>query len=135
MSDQNKQRDPFEKLLENVKLSARYGSKGGSFSKYRELPQKEVLVDASDLRRMFIEQCGTCHWLQIPLNPYDIFVKSHPLAMSVDRLDNTKGYSEDNIVICSRLMNLGKSAADAELWESVIDRLELYGAINYRRDG
>lgn len=126
-------RSPFDKLLSNVLLSARYGSKGGSFSKYQAPSTKDVQVDADILKEIFIEQGGECHWLKIPLDPYDIFTKSHPLAMSVDRLDNSKGYTRDNIVICSRLMNLGKSSADAMLWESVIDRLELYGSIKNRR--
>lgn len=132
MSEKSK-RNPFAKLLENVKLSAKYGAKGGSFSKYQHLEEKEVSINAEVLKEIFIEQGGLCHWLKIPLDPYDIFVKSHPLAISVDRLDNSKGYSRDNIVICSRLMNLGKSSADAMLWESVIDRLELYGSIKNRR--
>ena len=132
MSERSK-RNPFSKLMENVKLSAKYGSKGGSFSKYQHLEEKEVAITPETLKEIFIEQGGECYWLKIPLDPYDIFVKSHPLAISVDRLDNTKGYTRENIVICSRLMNLGKSSADAVLWESVIDRLELYGSIKNRR--
>ena len=120
-------RDPWKRLLANVKLSARYGAKGGSFSKYRKLPEKEVSLTVEDLREIFSDQDCRCHWMGIPLDPYDIFEKHHPLAMSVDRIDNDRGYTRDNVVICCRLMNLGRSCATKEMWENVIERLEIYG--------
>ena len=127
MSENSKQPDPFKRLLKNVKTSANYGPKGGSVD--YEYEEKVVEFDDEDLREIFHRQGGRCYWSDVELEPTDIFVTYHPLAMSVDRIDNTKGYTLDNIVISSRLYNLGRSAAPPELWESVLDRLDLYGRI------
>ena len=38
-----------------------------------------------------------------------IIEKYHPMSMSIDRIDNNKGYTIDNIVLCSRAINLMKN--------------------------
>jgi len=114
-------RDPWEHLLKNVCLSGRYGSKGGSFPK--TIAPHLVHITAADLQNKFNEQGQKCYWFGIKLNPKDIFIPRYPLALSVDRLDNSKEYSIDNIVICSRLANLGRGSYPADKFYRVVDEL------------
>jgi hypothetical protein len=73
------------------------------------------------LKVKFKEQNERCYWLGIKLDPQDNYIKNHPLALSVDRLDITKPYTYDNIVISSRLMNLGRGRFNHEEFQKVVN--------------
>ena len=110
-----KGRNPWKKLMSNVKLSAQ-GRRGAP----TQLRPREVSITEKDLCDQFNKQNGKCYWFDLDINPYDIFKSRYPLAMSVDRLDNEKGYVVGNIVICTRFANLGRgSSSTADMYEAV----------------
>ncbi len=65
-------------------------------------------LDYKDLLELYRAQRGTCHYSQIPLpikNKGPIEINS----LSVDRVDSSKGYTKDNVVLCSHAINMFKS--------------------------
>ncbi len=113
---------PWKQVMNNVKLSAKNGAAGGrtvtllmnaGYTKeeaYTRLNgcQKEIKIDEEYLRKLFSEQDERCYWLGTKINLEDIFIPHHPLAPSVDRLDNEFGYVPDNVVIATRFANRGR---------------------------
>jgi hypothetical protein len=119
-------RNPWKKLMANVYLSAeRHGGDGLGVKDEQWLASRKRVVSITwqDLLFQFNSQEGKCYWFGIPLHPDDIFKVSYPLSMSVDRLDNTLGYEKDNIVVCSRLANLGRCNCSAENYKDVVHKL------------
>ena len=120
-------KDPWKKLLANCKLNAnsrpfrRTSRKGVVKIPYSSMP---VEIEAQDLKDLFERQEGRCILLGTELNPADIFVTDHPLAPSVDRIDNDQGYKKGNIQICSRFANLGKRAYPTDKMEEVVNRIK-----------
>tara|TARA_B100000029_G_scaffold92276_1_gene82219 strand:+ start:228 stop:659 length:432 start_codon:yes stop_codon:yes gene_type:complete len=115
----NNYKDPFKKLLANIKASAKPSPRSIITAEGKKLQgvevngiQKIVAIDAEDLKRKFDEQEGFCFWTGIPLNMDYINESYHKLAPSVDRLDENKGYTYDNIVITVRFINFGRGNCD-----------------------
>ena len=121
-------RDPWKKLLSNCKLNAnsrpfrRTSRKGVVKIPYSAMP---VEIDAQDLKDIFEKQGGRCVMLGTQLNPSDVFITNHPLAPSVDRIDNSEGYKRSNIQICSRFANLGKRSYPTQQMSEVVERIKL----------
>jgi len=53
-----------------------------------------------------------------------LYSKWHPLAPSADRLDESKGYHKDNIVICTRLSNLGRQRYNIDKFHEIAEYLK-----------
>lgn len=71
---------------------------------------------------LFEKQKGKCYWFNISL---DINSRNrNPLKPSIDRLDNTKGYMKDNIVLCSMVSNLGRSTTEVTEWIEIINMIK-----------
>jgi hypothetical protein len=125
--------NPWKKLWHNVNLSGKHGSKGANVKnnpKHRNTvgsqstKTHEISITPEDLEEQFNKQNGCCYWLGIKLNPEDIFKVNYPLAMSVDRVDNNLGYLKDNIVICCRLINLGRRNCPEDQFKKVIEQVK-----------
>jgi len=115
-------KDPWKKLMRNVSLSAK---RHGSVQLNAEIPciPREVRITERHLQKQFEKQKGRCYWFNIPLIPEDIFKTFYPLAMSVDRLDNTKEYTPDNIVIVCRFANLGRGNINQYQMKKIVKKL------------
>ena len=118
-------KDPFKKLLKNVKQSASGVSVGGRL--YIGLPGKKnkknrkkiwkktghkFNLTVEDLKIQWKKQRGKCWWLGIPISLEYLFVVNSPFAVSVDRVDSSGGYTPDNIVLTTRFSNLGRGSYD-----------------------
>jgi hypothetical protein len=130
-------KNPWKKVMLNVKLSSRNGAAGGrtvtllekaGYSKseiYDKIKGHVVEIDYTYLENLFKKQDGKCHWLKTIINPMDVFISHHPLAPSVDRLDNNKGYVPGNVVITTRFANCGRRNTDDEFFsEHCLPRLK-----------
>jgi len=126
-------KDPFETLLKNVKGNASLRPRRRTISVNdgddygtAKIPyeETEVTITAQDLRNQFQSQEGKCYWLGYTINPNDIFEPRNNAAMSVDRIDNDKGYIPDNFVIVTRFANLGRRTMDVDKFLSFVDNLK-----------
>ena len=143
-------KNPWLKVMANVKLSASYGSAGGrhiqdlikggfSQEEINEIidtrygGNKVIEIDSIFLEKIFFKQNGRCIYLQTIIDPMDVFISHHPLAPSVDRIDNSKGYTKENIVIATRFANRGKESAEDDWFRNhCIPRLT-DGLLNTRK--
>uniref|UniRef100_A0AAU6VY36 Restriction endonuclease n=2 Tax=unclassified bacterial viruses TaxID=12333 RepID=A0AAU6VY36_9VIRU len=73
----------------------------------------EHSITVEDILSLWAAQEGKCYWLGVPLSE-DELPDRHPLKPSIDRLDNSKGYIKDNVVITSTFANLGRSNTTVE---------------------
>lgn len=87
-------------------------------------PVKDIEITENDLMRKYREQNGRCYWSGLFLDPNFNRVKHHPFAISVERLDNSKGYTYDNTVLTRRIFNLGRMAFPEREFRRVIQLLK-----------
>lgn len=140
-------RNGFKKLIENIKKNALYKDENGEYTKINSSVNRKGLFEKrteksklynppklclteEDLVKIWNSQNGKCHYFDIELD-MDLlysnspnYIPSHPLAPSVDRIDNSKDYTIDNVVICTRFANLGRCTFPYEKMKSVIDYLK-----------
>lgn len=116
-----RKRNPFLKLLNNIKNS---GGRARAMTKSRLGHKIPVSVTAEDLREIYEHQNARCFWFNIPMNLDLLYISWHPLAPSADRLDESRGYDKDNIVICTRLSNLGRQRYDINKFHEIADQLK-----------
>ena len=126
-------KDPFETLLKNVignsQLRPRRRTikvnEGDNFGTAKvPYGETEVKITVDDLKEQYQKQNGKSYWLGYDLNPHDIHESNNNAAMSVDRIDNSKGYIKDNFVICTRFANLGRRTISTDKFISFIDNLK-----------
>ena len=123
-----KRRNPWKKLMRNLRINGHRKKEhdrgnpehgiSGSFSR------RTIKVTEKDLKKVYEKQEGKCHWFGIKLNPMDIFITHNPMAMSVDRIDNDRDYFIDNIVICCRMANLGRSTCGYKKFKKIIKQVK-----------
>ncbi len=79
-------------------------------SRTRGMPEPEITE--ADILGLFEAQQGLCYWFGIPMTPST--VSQDVFKPSLDRLDNSKGYTKDNVVLSTRAANIGRGPATAE---------------------
>jgi hypothetical protein len=79
----------------------------------------EITLTPEDLIRKYEEQNGLCYWSELQLKPEFNYIKRHPLAISVERVDNSKGYTYENIKLVIRMFNLGRCSYQGDFHEVV----------------
>ena len=99
-------RNPWKTLISKAKTAARPGQEKKNGIKRTE--PLDVTIDEMYLIKQFSKQDGKCYWTEFPIDPHGVYEKNNPLAPSLERLDESKGYIADNVVICLRLFNLGR---------------------------
>jgi hypothetical protein len=83
---------------------------------------EEMDFDVMYLKELYIKQKEKCYWLGVPISQY--YPPNHPFRPSIDRLDNDKGYTKDNIVITSLLANRARNTTSVEDWEVICNQLK-----------
>ncbi len=138
-------RNPFKKMMANVKLSSqnpgstrvitsankdyvnslqrelKVNKNGGT---YREHKQHFVDITWEDLETQFNKQNGKCYWFGIDIDLNEIFIPYSIQAPSVDRINDSIGYTKDNIVITTRFVNLGRGNYSKEKFTEFIKKLK-----------
>lgn len=65
----------------------------------------EVKLSVKFLKQLFEDQKGLCYYSGLPME----MTKVSRYSMSIDRMDSTKGYTEDNIVLVASIVNTMKN--------------------------
>lgn len=78
--------------------------------------------DFKYIKELYKIQNKKCYWFDIEIAPSKI--PRHPLKPSIDRLDNNKGYTKDNIVLCSLMANLARNSLGEIEWKYVIKKFK-----------
>ena len=99
-------KNPWKTLITKAKTAARPGQEKKNGIKRTE--PLDVTIDEMYLIKQYSKQKGMCYWTGFPIDPYGVYESPNPLAPSLERLDESKGYIPGNVVICLRLFNLGR---------------------------
>lgn len=94
------------KIYQNVKFSTSRNNWLRANGENRVVT--EITLTPEDIIKKYQEQSGLCYWSEISLDAQFNYIKRHPLAISVERLDNTQGYTYENIRLVLRMFNLGR---------------------------
>tara|TARA_B100000131_G_scaffold296416_1_gene314235 strand:- start:1293 stop:1664 length:372 start_codon:yes stop_codon:yes gene_type:complete len=106
-----------KKLISNIKFGQTRNA--ARKNKGQGLTVKDIDLTPYDLIKKFQDQDGKCHWSGIALDESYNYITRHPLAISVDRLENNKGYTFDNVALTLRVFNLGKASYTGDFSEVV----------------
>jgi len=97
-----------KKLISNIKFGQ---TRNAARKKTGQgLTVKDIELTTDDLIKIYSEQNGKCYWSNINLDEKYNYITRHPLAISVDRLNNKKGYNYGNVALTLRVFNLGKAS-------------------------
>jgi hypothetical protein len=114
-------RNPWKTLIAKAKTAARPGQEKKNGIKRTE--PLDVTIDEMFLVKQFSRQNGKCYWTEFPIDPHGVYEKNNPLAPSLERLDESKGYVPDNVVICLRLFNLGRQRCPEKKFKQQVNQL------------
>lgn len=84
---------------------------------------KECDLNHEYILKLFEKQKGKCFWFGFKM--IDCLNDRHPLQPSLDRIDNNKGYTKDNVVLCCLAANYGKNSSSVEHFLECIYVLKL----------
>lgn len=82
----------------------------------------EFDLTSQDIIDLYDKQNGKCYWLGIDMSKDNSYYT--PNQPSIDRLDNSKGYTKDNIVLACTFANLGRKTTKEEEFILFIDQLK-----------
>lgn len=91
---------------------------------YREHKEHEIDIDYVYLKGLWLQQNKKDYWFpEYEIDLQEIFVPYSIKAPSVDRLNPTKGYVKDNVVITTRFANLGRGNFSGDEFKKFIAQL------------
>jgi hypothetical protein len=79
-------------------------------------------IDLQYIEFLYNSQKGKCFWSGVPLLLVDD--PKHPQKPSLDRLDNSKGYQKDNVVLTCFSMNFARNVNDFDTFSNFIKILK-----------
>lgn len=82
-----------------------------------KLRNLEYGLDFDIILSLYNSQQGKCYYTGLDLKDYSIGDKDSP---SIDRIDSTKGYTKDNVIICKTWANIMKMETDLETFKERI---------------
>ena len=85
---------------------------------------KMDLIDFKFIEELIKKQNGKCYWYNIDLEIDSIENSRNPAKLTIERLDCTKGYSKNNVVLCSYAANCGRGDCPIDLWLNIIKNIK-----------
>lgn len=93
----------FKKMLSGARSSAKQRGHG-------------MTLTEDDLQALVFAQKGLCYWTHVPM----LRQSSSPWTMTIDRLDNSKGYEPGNVVLASWFANHARGDLSVEEFRTVL---------------
>lgn len=132
-----KEKDPFKKLYSNILRNGVLKNENGEWKKIassnnrKKMEEKKwdppkILINPIEIENKWYEQDGRCHWTGMELDmgllfdDHENYYPMHPLAPSIDRINPHGDYEYNNIVICARMMNLGRTTCDFDKFYEIM---------------
>ena len=84
-------------------------------------------IDEAFLRELFAKQDGKCFYSGISFQ-MDADTKARRFGMSIDRIDSSKGYTRDNVVLAASIVNSMKNDLSLTDFMTVVQRIVDYQA-------
>ena len=127
-------KNPWNRLMKNVEMSAAHGAAGARLLKNPKLSGRirkgnqstkihKITITIEDLKELWKIQKGKCFWLGIDMSLEDLFISYSPFAVSVERLNSDRGYHRNNIVLTTRFANRGRGKYDNDNFKQRLDIL------------
>lgn len=123
----------FEKRREKHRMSTnRYKRKNplmyivtGTIQRDKQKYQTSELdiINLEFIENLIKKQNNKCYWYNIELEIDSIEGSRNPAKLTIDRLDCSKGYSKDNIVLTSYAANCGRGDCSVENWEKILKNI------------
>lgn len=82
------------------------------------------IIDLEFIENLLTKQNNKCYWYNIDLEIDSIEGSRNPSKLTIDRLDCTKGYSKDNVVLTCYAANCGRGDCPVEIWENIIKNIK-----------
>lgn len=86
--------------------------------------ETEFTITVETLESLLIKQDNKCYWTKVPLNLEINNEKYKYNAPSVDRLDNSKGYTPDNICITLWAVNRMRENLSVEDFTNLLNNIK-----------
>lgn len=90
--------------------------------KYQTLENE--IIDLKFIKNMLIKQNNKCYWFNIELEIDSIEGSRNPAKLTIDRLDCTKGYSKDNVVLTCYAANCGRGDCSVKNWLKIVKNIK-----------
>lgn len=81
----------------------------------------EININIEDIKNLSKKQKNRCHWFNVKLNY--INKKKYLFKPSIDRIDNKKGYTKDNIILVSYFANIARGETDFYIWKECAKKI------------
>jgi len=128
MTSLNHNQNPWKMLLRRARGNSRPGFMKRNGTKRDHW--LDVEITEQHLIELYKKQNGRCYWSNYPLNPNDVFKKHCPQSISLDRLDDSRGYVPGNVVLTTRGENLGRKDCPADVYRKYVEERKLYSNNN-----
>ena len=93
------------------------------FHSAKKHAKSEVEIDENFILDLYEKQNGKCYWFNVDLTPSN--EAKYPWQPSLDRLDRTKGYTKDNVVLTCYSANIGRNTTSAEIFNMFVLDLKM----------
>lgn len=87
--------------------------------------QLEFTITPKDIEDLLIKQGNKCYWTNLPFNMEINNTKYKHNGPSVDRLDNSKGYTPDNICITLWAVNRMRGNLSVEDFTNLLNNIKI----------
>jgi hypothetical protein len=92
---------------------------------HRSAKKRDIEFDLSFAKTKRLMKTKKCYFTGVELN----FIPDDDNQISFDRVDNEKGYTDDNLVACSRAFNSKKNDLTVEDIKNLYNGLKKHGDI------